>query len=248
MMQEDDTIAVPTPKFISLDFLREHLSRDQQTDIALALEMCLECGGGLRRLGDGEVVCERCGVVWCENEESLESRIPFPEFDDAAEKGHYEMHWQPECNLAFEKGLGTSLDDRMLTKILTHANNETLMITRLFATKSRANNHDPPQLRRLLTRISILLDRNGLRNNHVVADYAGRVMRKLYSMSKAIGVRLPISMADAVVAYTFHKFKIKNYNITSLNLRIKDLAFIKWYIQLTKELCREYKLPRKLIL
>ncbi|MEM2294376.1 MAG: TFIIB-type zinc ribbon-containing protein [Candidatus Bathyarchaeia archaeon] len=102
-----------------LKLMFERLSRDQLSELAAQLGLCLECGGSLIH-SNGEVVCAKCGLVWLEEIE--EARIPFPEFDDPGDKdgagGHYEAHWNPECSLAFGRNLGSSLTSRDLERIL----------------------------------------------------------------------------------------------------------------------------------
>lgn len=99
----------------------------------------------------------------------------------------------------------------------------------------RANQHDPRGLERLLARISTILDKNGLRGNCVVADHAGRVMRRIYALAQLAGIHLHTSIADAVATYAFHKHKIRNYDMRSLKLTPKDMALVKWYVKLEKD-------------
>lgn len=237
-MEQEANIVGVSPGFASpdvlrfIDFLRKRLSWDQQVEVALALDMCLECGGSLRHL-NSEVVCERCGLVW--REDNSEKRIPFPEFDDAVGDGHYEMHWNPECSLAFARGLGTSMGSRSLAQILKRGSNGETVVSRRLLRMLSNSNHESAFLMNLLARVSFLLDKFGLRGNHVAAEHAGRLMRRAYFMAQQMGIRLSPSIADAVVAYTLYIFKVKRYEPKMLNLRKKDITLIKWYIKMEKE-------------
>lgn len=87
---------------LSLNFLKARLSSEQQAELAVALGICLECGGKLCRMADGENVCTKCGLVWSSSE-NLAQNIPFPE--EQREKD-FEGHWQPPNALGFLKSLG----------------------------------------------------------------------------------------------------------------------------------------------
>lgn len=97
----------------------------------------------------------------------------------------------------------------------------------------------------MLSRISTVLDRCGLRGNHVAAEYAGRLMRKVYGIAKAAGISLSQSIVDAVAAYTIHKLGIKTYNEASLDLKPKDIALLKAILSFETELKRIKKTYRE---
>jgi len=219
--------------FISLDFLRSRLPADLLEELASFLGLCLECGGCLRRV-DGEVVCERCGRVWgCEN---VDERVPFPEGENDGADSHFEGHWQPGSSLCFLKGLGdpaleNSGRGRGLMRVLAlaPAQGEDLGL-RARRIKVMLQAEDPPQLRRILSRISQLLDKLGFRGNHEIAAYTGNLARKIVTFAIAARVKVPLTWADAIVQHTLNKFQIKaTSNHQVLRLRNKDLQFVEWF-------------------
>ena len=89
---------------------------------------------------------------------------------------------------------------------------------------------DPPQLRRILTRISVALDQLGMRDNYEVADYAGSLARKVVGFAIIANVKIPTRMADALVKHILNKFGIKgNCNEQILNYKEEDLQFVEWF-------------------
>ncbi|MEM1590313.1 MAG: TFIIB-type zinc ribbon-containing protein [Candidatus Bathyarchaeia archaeon] len=221
-----------------INFLRQRLSWDQQAELAASLGLCLECGGRLKH-SNGEVVCGRCGLVWREGDN--DERIPFPEFEDASENGHYEVHWNPGSSLSFHKGLGTHIDSQTLIQILSRSEKtKVIMPTRILMLKDRINKQESMQTLKILARVSFLLDKFGMRGNHIVAEYAGRLSRKLCLIARMLGVRLPRSIADAIVVYTLRKYGIKNYETSGLNLKSRDMTFIAWYVTITEKMKKIY--------
>ncbi|MBS7621009.1 hypothetical protein KEJ32_02690 [Candidatus Bathyarchaeota archaeon] len=170
---------------IGVDFLRSRLSHEQLEELCLALGICLECGGNLVGV-DEEVVCVKCGRVW--SFENAVEVVPFPEGDGEAADSHFEGHWQPGSSLCFLKGLGDpALENnggRSLMRVLAlaPAQGEDLGL-RARRIKVMAQLEDPPQLKRILSRISQLLDRLRLRGNHEIAAYTGNLARKIVAFA-----------------------------------------------------------------
>ncbi|MDW8023113.1 MAG: hypothetical protein RMJ15_05190, partial [Nitrososphaerota archaeon] len=161
--------------------MRSRLPSDLLDDLALLLGLCFECGGCLRRV-DGEIVCEKCGRVWgCEN---VDESVPFPEGEYEGGECHFEGHWQPGSSLCFLKGLGDpTLENNgrgglMRVLALAPAKGEDLGL-RARRIKVMLQAEDPPQLRRILSRISHVLDKLGFRGNCEIAAYTGNLARKI---------------------------------------------------------------------
>jgi hypothetical protein len=220
---------------LSVDYIRSRLSSEQVEELSVLLGVCFECGGRLKR-ADGEVVCEKCGRVW--GFENVDENIPFPESGEGDSDGavHFEGHWQPGSSLCFLKGLGDpALDNvgrgRGLMRVLAkaRAKGEDLGIrARLIRVITQME--DPPQLRRILTRISVALDQLGMRDNYEVADYAGSLARKVVGFAIIANVKIPTRMADALVKHILNKFGIKgNCNEQILNYKEEDLQFVEWF-------------------
>jgi transcription initiation factor TFIIIB Brf1 subunit/transcription initiation factor TFIIB len=214
---------------LSFDFIRGRLSAEQLEEFAVSLGICLECGGGLV-VRDGEVVCSRCGLVW--SVENVAESLPFPDDgeDDAGAVKCFEGHWQPGNTLAFLKGLGDPAlangKGKALMRVLAKSPNGAVDLG-LRATQIRAlvEWEDPPQLRRVLSRISFLLTVMGQRENWLLADLAGKLARKLVAFK--IISKQPISyrLGDTVAAYTLKKFNIKP-DFSKLKISIEDLCLI----------------------
>ena len=68
---------------------------------------------------------------------------------------------------------------------------------------------DPPQLRKVLSRISLLLAQRGQRENWLLADYAGNLARKIVTFKLLTGQTVKANVGDAVVAYAVEKFGFK---------------------------------------
>jgi len=216
---------------VSLEFLRSRVPADLLEDLALLLGFCFDCGGSLRVV-DGEVFCERCGRVW--GVENVDWSVPFPE-DESGVDVHFEGHWQPGSSLAFLKGLGDpSLDNcrgRGLMRVLAKApsGGEDLGI-RARMIKLIAQAEDPPQLRRILARISQLLDKLGFRGSHELADYTGKLARKIVAFALIAHIQVPMRMADAIVKHALQKLQPKtSVNEQTLDAKDDDLRFVKWF-------------------
>jgi transcription initiation factor TFIIIB Brf1 subunit/transcription initiation factor TFIIB len=214
---------------LSFDFIRDRLSREQLEDLAVSLGLCLECGGGLV-VRDGEVVCSRCGLVW--GFENTADYVPFPEDGedgDGATKC-FEGHWQPGNTLAFLKGLGDPAlangKGKALMRVLAKSPNGAVDLgLRAAQIRALVEWEDPPQLRRVLSRISFLLAVMGQRENWLLADYAGKLARKLVAFK--IISKQPISyrLGDVVAAYTLKKFNMKP-DFSKLKISIEDVHLI----------------------
>jgi hypothetical protein len=165
--------------------------------------------------------------------------VPFPEGED----GHYEDHWQPGSNLCFLKGIGDpALDNnargkglmRVLAKAPAKA--EDLGI-RARLIKVIAQMEDPPQLKRILTRISLLLDMNGMRENHEIANYTGNLARKIVGFAIVANLNIPTRIGDAIVQYANQKFQLKcNNNAQNLKFKEEDIEFVEWFEKATQML------------
>lgn len=221
---------------LSIDFLRERLTPEQLEDLSLTIGMCLECGGQLKR-SNGEVVCGECGRVW--SVENVDDNVPFPEDEDP----HFEGHWQPGSSLCFLKGLGDpALDnnrrEKGLMRILAQApaRAEDLGI-RARQIKVMAYLEDPQQLRRVLNRISLLLDKLGHRENHEMADYVGNLARKIVAFALTANINVPTRIADAIVHHATRKFQLKqDGNGQTLKFKEEDLQFVEWFEEATHRL------------
>jgi len=216
---------------VSLEFLRSRVPADLLEDLALMLGFCFDCGGSLRVV-DGEVVCERCGRVW--GVENVDWSAPFPE-DESGVDVHFEGHWQPGSSLAFLKGLGDPVLDncrgRGLMRVLAKApsGGEDLGI-RARMIKLITQAEDPPQLRRILSRISQLLDKLGFRGSHELANYTGNLARKIVAFALIAHIQVPMRMADAIVKHALQKLQLKaEINDQTLNFNNDDLKFVEWF-------------------
>ena len=216
---------------VSLEFLRSRVPADLLEDLALLLGFCFDCGGSLRVV-DGEVFCERCGRVW--GVENVDWSVPFPE-DESGVDVHFEGHWQPGSSLAFLKGIGDpALDNcrgRGLMRVLAKApsGGEDLGI-RARMIKLIAQAEDPPQLRRILSRISQLLDKLGFRGSHELANYTGNLARKIVAFALIAHIQVSIRMADAIVKHALQKLQLKtNIDDQTLDAKDEDLKFVQWF-------------------
>ena len=168
---------------LSFDFIRGRLSPEQLEEFAVSLGVCLECGGSLV-VRDCEVVCSSCRLVWAV--ENTAYYVPFPEHEETGkfDGSRFEGHWQPGNTLAFLKGLGDPAlangRGKALIRVLAKSPNgaEDLGL-RARQVKTLVEWEDPLQLRRVLSRISLLLTRMGQRENWLLADYAGKLARKI---------------------------------------------------------------------
>jgi len=216
---------------VSLEFLRSRVPADLLDDLALLLGFCFDCGGSLRVV-DGEVVCVRCGRVW--GVENVDWSVPFPE-DESGVDVHFEGHWQPGSSLAFLKGIGDpALDNcrgRGLMRVLAKApsGGEDLGI-RARMIKLIAQAEDPPQLRRILARVSQLLDKLGFRGSHELANYTGNLARKIVAFALIAHIQVSTRMADAIVKHALQRLQLKpDIDGQTLNARDEDLKFVEWF-------------------
>jgi len=216
---------------VSLEFLRSRVPADLLDDLALLLGFCFDCGGSLRVVG-GEVFCEKCGRVW--GVENVDWSVPFPE-DGGGVDVRFEGHWQPGSSLAFLKGIGDPALDHCrgkgLMRVLAKApsGSEDLGI-RARMIKLIAQAEDPPKLRRILSRISQLLDKLGFRGSHELADYTGNLARKIVAFALVAHIQVPTSMADAIVRHALRKFQPKTkIDGQTLNAKDEDLKFVEWF-------------------
>jgi len=229
---------------LSFDFIRGRLSVEQLEDLAVSLGICLECGGGLV-VRDGEVVCSRCGLVW--SVENTADYVPFPEDgeDDVGAVKCFEGHWQPGNRLAFLKGLGDPAlangRGRALMRVLAKSPNGATDLG-LRATQIRAlvEWEDPPQLRRVLSRISFLLAVMGQRENWLLADYAGKLARKLVAFKIISKQPISYKLGDTVTAYTLKKFNMKP-DFSKLKISIEDLHLITQLEKQIKSINQSHK-------
>ena len=215
---------------LSFDFIRGRLSPEQLEEFAVSLGVRLECGGNLV-VRDCEVVCNICGLVW--TVENTADHVPFPEYEEAGngEGSRFEGHWQPGNTLAFLKGLGDQAlangKGKALMRVLAKSPNgaEDLGL-RARQVKTLVEWEDPPQLRRFLSRISLLLTRMGQRENWLLADYAGNLARKIVAFK--ILTKQPVSykLGDAIIAHTIEKFSLKT-GPPNLKVENEDLQLIQ---------------------
>jgi len=75
--------------------------------------------------------------------------------------------------------------------------------------KSLVEWEDPPQLRKVLSRISLLLTQTGQRDNWLLADYTGNLARKIVAFKLLTGQMVRAKVGDAVVVYAVEKFGLK---------------------------------------
>jgi len=215
---------------ISLNLLRSRLSWEEQRQLALALNMCLECGGRLKQGKDGEFACSRCGLVWGYN--GFDMQVPFPE--EAEEKGDFENHWHPPCSLAFLKGLGDTLDLKGVRHVLKRNGWAGI---RFRASYARGLKKEPTVLTTMLERLSQILDQAGLRGDPVAADYMGRLARKITAFSRHVGLKLMNGrrLADAIAYYALNRMgkkppenlEYKPYELLYVHLFVEMEAWIK---------------------
>jgi len=225
---------------IGLDFLRSKLPNDLLEEVSLAIGICLECGGSVMRV-EGEFVCAKCGRVW--GEENVDDAVPFPE--DGEPSIHFEGHWQPGSSLCFLKGVGDpavqNSGGKSLMRVLAlaPAGGEDLGI-RAQRIKFLTQMEDPPQLRRMLTRISILLDKFGMRGNHEIADCTGSLARKIVAFCLTAQLQISTKLADAIVKHVLKKLQIKVPEEQTLNYKEEELQFVDWF----EETIQKFKLKR----
>lgn len=225
--------------FVSLDFLRSRLPSDLLDELALLLGFCFECGSRLRNVG-GEVVCESCGRVW--GYENVDESVPFPEGENVGADSHFEGHWQPGSSLCFLKGLGDpALENNgrgrglMRVLALAPAQGEDLGL-RARRIKVMLQAEDPPQLKRILSRISQILDKLGFRGNHEIAAYTGNLARKIVAFALAARLSIPSTWADAIVRHTLDKLQLKvGSSDNVLKFRDEDLQFVEWFENAVKK-------------
>jgi hypothetical protein len=99
-----------------------------------------------------------------------------------------------------------------------------------------AQSEDPPQLRRILARISQLLDKLGFRGNHELADYTGNLARKIVAFALIAHIQVPTRMADAIVKHALQKLQLKsNIDGQTLDVKDEDLKFVEWFEESIKE-------------
>jgi len=90
-----------------------------------------------------------------------------------------------------------------------------------------AQAEDPPQLRRILARVSQLLDKLGFRGSHELADYTGKLARKIVAFALVAHVQVPTRVADAIVKHALRKLQLKtNINEQTLDAKDEDLKFV----------------------
>jgi len=225
---------------VGLDFLRSRLPKELAEEVSLAIGICLECGGALMT-AEGEIVCAKCGRVW--SEENFDEYVPFPEDGEASAR--FEGHWQPGSSLCFMKGLGdpaleNSGRGRGLMRVLAlaPAKGEDLGI-RARMIRVVMHMEDPPQLRRVLTRISVLLDKFGMRDNHEIANYTGNLARKIVAFAITAQLHISTRIADAIVKHAIQKFQLKiSCDEKTLNFKDEDLQFVGWF----EEVIQKFKL------
>jgi hypothetical protein len=208
--------------------IRKRLTREQQAELAVQLSFCLECCGKLCKKADGEVVCVKCGLFW--TVEAFNEAIPFPE-DNYAEGACFEGHWQPGNTLAFLKGLGDPTlangKGKALMRVLAKSpNGATDLGLRAQHIKLLMEWEDPPQLRRVLSRISLLLTRRGRREDWQLADYTGNLARKLVAYKLLTKQGISFRLGDAIVAYAMEKFGL-NSAAPDLKAETEDLELNK---------------------
>ena len=225
--------------FVSLDFLRGRLPSDLLEELALLLGFCFDCGGCLRNV-DGEVVCEKCGRVW--GYENVDESVPFPQGENDEADSHFEGHWQPGSSLCFLKGLGDpALENNgggrglMRVLALAPAQGEDLGL-RARRIKVMVQAEDPPQLRRILSRVSQVLDRLGFRGNHEIASYTGNLARKVVAFALVARLKVPTRWADAIVKHALNKLGL-DMDLKShvLSYKDEDLQFVEWFQETTQK-------------
>jgi len=220
-------------KFLAFDFLKRILSRETLQALAVEVGVCLECGGDLRKAGDGEVVCKHCGLVW--NGQLVErDRIPMTE--SAVENGHAENCWSPERSLAFGKSLGGTLPPRGLYKVLAKApaGSKDLGL-RARQISFMLCYEEPPQLRKALQFASKRISEMKLDRIYPFVNDVGSLLRKVMAyliIAKANYVTSHV--VDAVLYYTI----VRKYRVY-LPHNVENGVLTAWYGQVT------LKFPRK---
>ena len=223
---------------LSFDFIRGKLSTEQLADLAVSLGVCLECGGNLV-VRDCEVVCSRCGLVWAF--ENTADYVPFPEYEETGkfDGSRFEGHWQPCNTLAFLKGLGDPAlangRGKALMRVLAKSPNgaEDLGL-RARQVKTLIEWEDPPQLRRVLSRISLLLMQMGQRENWLLANYAGNLARKIVAFKLLTKQPVGYKLGDAIIAHTIEKFRLKTA-ASDLKVENEDLQLIQQLENITQK-------------
>jgi len=154
--------------------------------------------------------------------------MPFHENSDDRD---YEGHWQPGNTLAFLKGLGDPAlangKGKALMRVLAKSPNgaEDLGL-RARQVKTLVEWEDPPQLRKVLSRISLLLARMGQRENWLLADYAGNLARKIVAFKLLTKQPVSYKLGDAIIAHTIEKFSLKT-GPPNLKVENEDLQLIR---------------------
>jgi transcription initiation factor TFIIIB Brf1 subunit/transcription initiation factor TFIIB len=223
---------------LSFDFIRGRLSPEQLEDLAVSLGVCLECGGNLV-VRDCEVVCSQCGLVW--TVENTADYVPFPEYEETGkfDGGRFEGHWHPCNTLAFLKGLGDPAlangRGKALMRVLAKSPNgaEDLGL-RARQVKTLIEWEDPPQLRKVLSRISLLLTQMGQRENCLLADYTGKLARKIVAFKLLTKQPISYRLGDAIIARTIEKFGLKA-NPPNLKVENEDLQLIRQLENITQK-------------
>ena len=184
---------------IPLQLLNERLDEETRRIVALETNVCLECGGRLVER-DGEFICSKCGLVWSDGFSPGE-QIPFD--GETLRKGYYESHWNPGSSLSFEK-VGTSMSRLQLARIIAVNGTKDLPIRAIhLKTISKPYNN---VVLGVLSRGSQLLRKYGFGENHVFAEYLGRVLRRL-AILRVLDNRLfrVKWLVNAAFCYTFKK-------------------------------------------
>ncbi|MEM3579612.1 MAG: hypothetical protein QXL54_05275 [Candidatus Bathyarchaeia archaeon] len=181
----------------------------------------------------------KCGMVW--SDENVSWAVPFPEGECEGLNGHFEGHWQPGSSLCFLKGLGDPVLEnnggKGLMRVLAKAPNggEDLGL-RARRIKIMAQMEDPPQLRRILSRISQLLDKLGFRGNHEIAAYTGNLARKIVAFALAARLKVPTGWADAIVKHALNKLQLNmDSQNQALSAKDEDLHFVEWFEEATQK-------------
>lgn len=118
------------------------------------------CGGRMVER-DGESVCQRCGLVH-----------PSPSFDCSLPFGET---YALTSELAFDKSLGGTLRAKEVMEVLKDANNG--WRSRMLAKVVGSGDH--PFIRRALSCLSSLIIRHNLQYNHVLANDAASIARRM---------------------------------------------------------------------
>ncbi|MEM0096120.1 MAG: hypothetical protein QW660_05745 [Candidatus Bathyarchaeia archaeon] len=89
---------------------------------------------------------------------------------------------------------------------------------------------DPPQLRKILSRISQLLDKLGYRGNYEMAAYTGNLARKIVAFALAARLKVPTRWADAIVKHALNKLQLNvDSQNQALSVKDEDLQFVEWF-------------------